>query len=208
MEVWPSIVSGFGVGLGLIVAIGAQNLLVLQHGIAKTWPAVTALICIVCDVTLILLGVMGLGATLMSWPELIVWFRYLGALWLAILAMQNFRAALGNQVLSAEQRSSQRRLWPVIGSTFAVTLLNPHVYLDTVILLGSLSTQYAFPMYFALGAIIASIIWFSALAFAGVQLAPLLSRPKVWRRVNFLIGLTLLLIALQLAFGFNRVLEV
>lgn len=208
MEVWPSMVSGFGVGLGLIVAIGAQNLLVLQHGIAKTWPGVTALICILCDVTLILLGVMGLGATLMAWPALIVWFRYLGALWLVILALQNFRAAFSDQVLRANDVSRQPRLRAVVGATLAVTLLNPHVYLDTVILLGGLSTQYAYPMYFALGAIVASILWFSALAFAGVQLAPILSRPKIWRRVNFLIGLALVLIALQLAFGFNRVLEV
>lgn len=208
MDVWPSMTSGFGVGLGLIVAIGAQNLLVLQHGIAKTYPAITALICIVCDVTLILFGVMGLGATLMAWPTLIVWFRYLGALWLLILAMQNFRSAFSDQALSVTDANEGPSLWAVIGATLAVTLLNPHVYLDTVILLGGLSTQYAYPMYFALGAVIASILWFSALAFAGVQLAPLLSRPQVWRRVNVLIGLALLLIAGQLAFGFNRVLEV
>ncbi len=204
MQVWPSVMSGFGVGLGLIVAIGAQNLLVLQHGIAKTWPAVTALICIVCDVTLILLGVMGLGAALMAWPEVIVWFRYLGALWLLILALQNFRSAFADQAFGASDKPGRERLWPVVASTLAVTLLNPHVYLDTVILLGGLSTQYAYPMFFALGAIIASTLWFSALAFAGVQLAPLLSKPKVWRVLNGIIGLILVLIALQLAFGFNR----
>jgi len=205
---WSSILNGFGVGIGLIVAIGAQNLLVLQHGISKNFPVVTALICIVCDAALILLGVLGLGALLLSWPQMINWFRYLGALWLVYLAIQNLRAAFTSTKLEADAVVQVKTLTVTVASTLAVTLLNPHVYLDTVILLGGLSTQYAYPLYFALGAMLASTVWFSALAFAGVQLAPILSKPKAWRILNGVIGLILCLIALQLAFGFNAVIAV
>lgn len=191
--------SGLIIGLGLIVAIGAQNLLVLQYGIQKNHPALTALICIVCDATLILAGVLGLGTLLQSFPQIIEWFRWLGALWLVILAGRNIRVALSSSALISASSDTTKSAKLVITTTLAVTLLNPHVYLDTVILLGGISTQYSQPLMFATGAITGSVLWFSGLAFAGVQLAPWLSRPKVWRVLNFLIAILLLVIAWQLA---------
>lgn len=191
--------SGLIIGLGLIVAIGAQNLLVLQYGIQKNHPALAAFICIVCDALLILAGVLGLGRLLQAFPQVIAWFRWLGALWLIFLACRNFRVALSSSALTASASASEKSARAVVAATLAVTLLNPHVYLDTVILLGGISTQYSQPLLFAAGAITGSVLWFSGLAFAGVQLAPWLSRPKVWRVLNFLIAFLLLAIAWQLA---------
>lgn len=196
---WASLGSGFIIGLGLIVAIGAQNLLVLQYGIQRNYPALTAFICIVCDASLIILGVLGLGAVLQTFPMIIEWFRWLGAAWLLFLALRNFKVALASSSLNATDALDKKSIKAVVLTTLAVTLLNPHVYLDTVILLGGISTQYPEPRMFALGAIAGSIIWFSSLSFAGVQLAPWLSKPKVWKVLNFLIGMLLLLIAFRLA---------
>ncbi|MCP1328165.1 LysE/ArgO family amino acid transporter, partial [Halomonas sp. 707D4] len=159
-----------------------------------------ALVCIVCDALLIVAGVFGLATLLHQSPVLLALARYGGAAFLIVYALQALARALGSDALTVRQ-SAPRSLAAVLAATFAVTLLNPHVYLDTVLLIGSLGAQQPSPGAFALGAVCASTLWFSALALAGTRLAPLLARPVTWRLIDLLVAAMMLAIALQLLLG-------
>nr|NJM03834.1 amino acid transporter [Desulfobacula sp.] len=187
---------GFGAGSGLIIAIGAQNAFVLSQGIKKNHYIVIPLICAVCDALLITLGVTGLGLFLASSRTLSLVAGMGGAIFLFFYGLRSFKSALaGGSLCSGENAGTSLKTAAL--TTLAVTLLNPHVYLDTVVLLGSLSSQFHPPghLYFGAGAVMASFSWFFALGVGGRLLAPVFARECSWRVLNSLVGITMWVIA-------------
>ncbi len=187
-------------GLGLIVAIGAQNAYVLRQGIHRQHVGVVVAICALSDALLIVLGVAGVGALIAGHPTALTVTKWLGAAYLVWFAIKSFRSALHPQGLElggAVKRSG------VIATTLALTYLNPHVYLDTVLMLGNLANQHgpSGRWWFAGGAVTGSVLWFSALGFGARAVAPWVSRPAVWRVLDVVIGCTMLLVAALLVFG-------
>ncbi|OHE68217.1 MAG: hypothetical protein A2413_13535 [Treponema sp. RIFOXYC1_FULL_61_9] len=181
MMIW---LTGFGTGLGLIVAIGAQNVFVLTRGMRGDHPVAIPLACFLSDVVLMTLGVGGLGAAFASDRTALALASAAGALFLAWYGLRSLRAAFGNGALVADADSSGKEgLGKALAATMAVTLLNPHVYLDGVVLMGSLGSR--FPgnerWSFLGGALCASLLWFFGLSLFGRILAPVLSRPRTWR---------------------------
>ena len=187
---------GLGLGAGLIIAIGAQNAFVLSQGVKRNHHFTVALICAVCDAALILAGVMGLGALVAQNPVLLGLAAWGGAGFLAWHGWRALRSALQGGRLETDQAATSP-LKPVILATLAVTLLNPHVYLDTVVLLGSISAQFAGQgrYYFAAGAVCASFAWFFGLSLGGRLMAPLLRNIWAWRVLDGLVCLTMWSIA-------------
>jgi L-lysine exporter family protein LysE/ArgO len=187
---------GFGAGSGLIIAIGAQNAFVLSQGIKKNHYIVIPLICAVCDALLITLGVTGMGLFLASSRTLSLAAGMGGAVFLFLYGLRSFRSALAGGSLSSDEKT-KTSLKTAVLTTLAVTLLNPHVYLDTVVLLGSLSSQFHSPghLYFGAGAVMASFSWFFALGVGGRLMAPVFTREVSWRVLNSLVGITMWVIA-------------
>jgi L-lysine exporter family protein LysE/ArgO len=187
---------GFGAGSGLIIAIGAQNAFVLSQGIKKNHYIVIPLICAVCDALLITLGVTGMGLFLASSRTLSLMAGLGGAVFLFLYGLRSFKSALAGGSLSSDEKTGTSLKTAVL-TTLAVTLLNPHVYLDTVVLLGSLSSQFHPPahLYFGAGAVMASFSWFFALGVGGRLLAPVFTREVSWRVLNSLVGITMWVIA-------------
>ena len=191
--------TGLASGLALIVAIGAQNTFVLRQGIRRQHVLPVALLCIAADALLISLGIAGLGALLRSHPAWIDIARQAGALFLLAYAGHAFRRALiGQQSLDESGEGATLRV--ALLSCLGFTFLNPHTYLDTVVLLGALGNQQGEEgrWLFGAGAITASLLWFFALAYGARLLSPLFRRPVAWRVLDSLIALTLLALALNL----------
>ena len=191
--------TGLASGLALIVAIGAQNTFVLRQGIRRQHVLPVALLCIAADALLISLGIAGLGALLRSHPAWIDIARQAGALFLLAYAGHAFRRALiGQQSLDEAGEGATLRV--ALLSCLGFTFLNPHTYLDTVVLLGALGNQQGEEgrWLFGAGAITASLLWFFALAYGARLLSPLFRRPVAWRVLDSLIALTLLTLALNL----------
>jgi len=190
---------GFGMGGGLIVAIGAQNAFVLSHAVRKNYILIIPLICIVCDGLLIAVGVSGVGTAVASSPGLTRLATWGGAAFLLWYGARAFKSALQGGKLEADKEVAPT-LKAAVLATLAVTLLNPHVYLDTVVLLGSVSGQYnqAGRIFFGVGAVTASVLWFFSLSFGGRMLAPLFRRPIAWRILDGLVCAVMWTIALLL----------
>lgn len=190
---------GVMLGFSLIVAIGAQNIWVLSQSMAGAHRAVIAAVCIGCDVGLIVLGVVGATRIQQQLPTLVPLLTWAGVAILLYLAWQAAgRAYHGQSVVSLQASAVQA--WPRTALTaLAISLLNPHVYLDTVVLLGSIGAQQPSPSQFAWGAATASLLWFGSLTAAAPYLKRLLSSPTRWRYFDSVIALMLTSIALQLA---------
>ena len=190
-------VQGFGVGAGLIIAIGAQNAFVLSQGIKRQYQWLVPLICSMCDCILILAGAAGIGTLIASNPSLARISGWGGALFLFVYGIRSFISAFKTGSLEEGGSPARETFKSVVLTTLALTLLNPHVYLDTIILLGSISGQhpgmgkYAFSM----GACTASIIWFFSLSFAGSLLRPVFRNPVFWKILDFFVGATMWIIA-------------
>ncbi|MBC2706029.1 LysE/ArgO family amino acid transporter [Desulfobacula sp.] len=193
---------GFGAGSGLIIAIGAQNAFVLSHGVRKNHYIIIPLICAVCDTLLIILGITGMGTLIASSKSLSLIAGIGGAGFLFIYGIGSFRSAIKGGGLSVNQKA-ESSLKAAVLTTLAVTLLNPHVYLDTVILLGSISSQFKQPghIFFGAGAVTASFIWFFSLSIGGKMLAPLFIKESSWRILDTLVGITMWVIALSVLKG-------
>lgn len=191
--------TGAFLGAGLIIAIGAQNAFILSLGLKRLHAIKAALVCAVSDAVLILAGVAGLGGLIATNSTATDIAALGGAAFLIAYAIFAIRRAL--KPASLETQEARRTPWPIILSqTLAVTFLNPHVYLDTVVLLGSISAQYsneARPI-FAAGAVSASFVWFMMLATGATLLAPYLARPSTWRIIDGLTATVMLVIAWQL----------
>ncbi|GHB27140.1 LysE/ArgO family amino acid transporter [Salinicola rhizosphaerae] len=193
-------VHGLLVGLALIVAIGAQNAFVLRQGLRRQHGWLVAGICAVCDLLLIAAGVAGLGPLLTTSDALLATARWAGAAWLiwqALAALRRIRRPAGLMAAGGVVSGRGR----VVAATLAVTLLNPHVYLDTVVMLGILGSQQASPVAFVLGAALASIGWFFALVGVGHWLAPRLEHPRWWQAIDAVVAAVMLWMALRLATG-------
>lgn len=196
---FESYVTGLLVGGGLIVAIGAQNAYVLSQSIRQEHHWWSAGVCMISDIVLFTLGMFGVSAALTAMPQGLEILRWLGVVFLGWLAVQAFiRVGWGRAALTAKQQE-RRSLQGVLLTTLAVTLLNPQVYLDTLLLVPSVGAQQPSTKGFLVGASSASVLWFGGLAWFGSSMAPILSRPRVWRVIDGLIGLMMLAIALQLA---------
>ena len=199
--VLESYLTGLAVGGSLIVAIGAQNAYVLGQAIRREHHWYSAGICMASDVILFSLGMFGVSAALAALPQALEALRWLGVVFLGWMALQALvRFFRGHSALKTGAVAG-RTLRSVVLTTLAVTLLNPHVYLDTLVLIPSVGAQQDSAPGFLAGASSASVFWFCALAWAGSALAPVLSRPAVWRSIDGVIGLVLVMIALQLALG-------
>ncbi|WP_227368664.1 LysE/ArgO family amino acid transporter [Halomonas sp. M20] len=195
-----SALHGLVTGAGLIIAIGAQNAFVLGQGLRREHPWVVAIICALCDWLLIGLGVLGLGRLIASQEGLMLVARLGGAaflLWQAWLALRRVYCSDG-LIAGVALRSSRRR---VILATLAVTLLNPQVYLDTLIMLGAIGAAQASPLGFYFGAAVASFGWFFGLVAAASWLAPRLESPIVWRVIDGFIAVILTAVAIGLLAG-------
>jgi len=190
--------SGFGLGFSLIAAIGAQNAFVLRQGTRREHVLAVVLICAVSDVILIGLGVAGVGAVIEAAPVAIVVIRVLGACFLAGYAALSLRRAVAPAGL-AVAASAPRALGAVVAACLALTWLNPHVYLDTVLLVGSVAAGHGDGRWaFGVGAMIASCVWFTLLATAARVFAPLLARPSAWRVLDTVIAVVMLVLAVQI----------
>ena len=193
-------IEGCGTGAGLIIAIGAQNAFVLKQGILKNYVLVTVLMCACIDAFLISIGVGGFGAILTTNTLLLTFAKWGGAAFLFYYGFRSFRAVFKSEALKFDSDSLRPDLKQTIGMTLALSLLNPHVYLDTVVLLGSIGAQFAGPerLFFALGAMVASFVWFFTLGFGARYLAPLFQKPLAWKILDFMIGCIMWAIALSL----------
>lgn len=194
-----AIFAGFLSGLSLIAAIGAQNAFVLRQGLRRQHVGWVVAICAISDAVLIVLGVVGLShlTRLAPWAaDAMLWG---GVAFLTVYGALRFRAALrgGAALMPASGRAEA--LGPTLVTCLILTWANPHVWLDTVALLGALATQYApWEGYFGAGAVLASGVFFSALGFGARYLAPLLSRPRAWVVLEIGIGAVMWAIALSL----------
>lgn len=190
---------GFALGLSLILAIGAQNAFVLRQGLRQSHVGAVCLTCALSDAALITAGAIGFGAFAESAPWFQPIFRWGGAAFLAVYGALSLRAAyLGGEGLKASVNGDSGRRNAIL-TALALTWLNPHVYLDTVVLLGSISTEYNDDqMWFAMGAITASFVFFFSLGYGARMLAPFFATPVAWRILDLVVGLTMWTIAFSL----------
>lgn len=211
-----TLLAGFGLGLSLIVAIGAQNVFVLRQGIRREHIGVVVAICAISDALLIAAGVAGAGAAIAAIPWLVTAVRWAGAAFLlgyAILAAwrawkpkhdgAELNAAAGNPTRASAPSQTSTAVTTTLRATvltaLALTWLNPHVYLDTVLLVGSVAATHGDERWiFGAGAIIGSLVWFTALGYGARLLAPLLSRPIAWRVLDGIIAVVMATIAVML----------
>ena len=195
-----ALLSGFALGGSLIVAIGAQNAYVLRMGLLNHHVFWLALFCAVSDALLIVIGIAGLGAIIGDHPLLLRIVAALGAAFLAAYAMLSARRALHPAAMHAA-RTGRPPLLAAIAACATFTWLNPHVYLDTVVLVGGFSTRYdpAIRPWFGAGAVLASFVWFFSLGYGARHLAPLFARPSAWRVLDSMIALVMAFLALTLA---------
>jgi len=203
--VLASLLAGLGTGLSLIVAIGAQNAYVLRQGILRSYVVPVVAVCALSDVVLIAAGVGGVGAAVDRAGVLLDVVRWFGVAFLLWYAVQSLRRARHAEALSTNgsQASESRRR--VVGRAVALTWLNPHVYLDTVLLLGSIAATHddvsGGRWWFALGAAVGSVVWFTGLGFGARLLAPALTRPRAWQVLEVCIAATMIAVVAQLALG-------
>lgn len=194
-----AIFSGFLVGLGLIVAIGAQNAFVLKQGLKQQYVFWICLVCALSDSLLILLGVAGFAQVIQHFPKLVDISKYLGALFLLIYGAKHFYSAYAVTQSLVPAEHTPKNFLQIIGVCLAFTWLNPHVYLDTVVLVGSVSTQYGlYKWYFAFGAVCSSWLFFYALGYGAKFLLPRFQKPLSWKILDMVIGVMMWGIALSL----------
>ncbi|MEV1021875.1 LysE/ArgO family amino acid transporter [Streptomyces sp. NPDC050264] len=194
--------AGFGTGLSLIVAIGAQNAFVLRQGVRRHAVLAVVGICALSDAVLIALGVGGVGAVVVAWPQALTAVGWIGGLFLltyGVLAVRRVVKPAGALQAGGEATGSLRR---AVLTCLAMTWLNPHVYLDTVFLLGSVAADRG-PMRwtFGLGAVLASLCWFASLGFGARLLGRFLARPAAWRALDGLVAATMIAMGIMLIAG-------
>ncbi len=190
---------GFGIGAGLIIAIGAQNSFVLTQGVKKQHIFLIPFICSLCDALLILAGAAGVGTFVASKPQIAYYAGIGGALFLFWYGLKSLISAF-NGTAQEKGKHVKNGVKAIIFTTLALSLLNPHVYLDTVVLLGSISGQFEgmTRFIFALGACTASFVWFFSLSYGGTLLEPLFRKPLSWKILDFSICIVMWSIALSI----------
>jgi L-lysine exporter family protein LysE/ArgO len=195
--------SGFFLGAGLIIAIGAQNAFVLRMGLKRQHVFAVCLICALSDALLIAAGVAGLGSWIARSPQLIGVVAIAGAAFLVFYGLLAARRALRAEALLPAETGEATSLKAAMAACLAFTFLNPHVYLDTVVLVGSLSATYSgfSRVAFAVGAASASFVWFFGLGYGARLLMPVFKRPAAWRVLDFIIAVIMWGLAATLLLG-------
>ncbi|QXC42635.1 LysE/ArgO family amino acid transporter [Rhodococcus qingshengii] len=190
---------GFGVGLSLIVAIGAQNAFVLRQGLTRSHVLPIVAVCALSDAILILAGVGGIGTLLEHAPSMITFVLIAGAVFLLSYAIFAAKRALHPQTLAPDRHGNGSRI-AAVTMALALTWLNPHVYLDTVVLMGSIANGRGEigRWWFAAGAITASVVWFGALGYGARLLTPLFAKPNAWRVLDALIAVMMAVLGISL----------
>lgn len=188
--------AGLIAGAGLIIAIGAQNAFVLRQGLKRQHVGLIVLICAAGDIALIVLGVAGIGALVKQWPGVLQVLRYAGAAFLAAYGILAARRAWHGKGALAPAASDAQSWQRAMLTCLAFTFLNPHVYLDTMVLLGSVSARYPGQLRwaFASGACLASVTWFSSLGYGARLLQPAFRDPRAWRVLDALIAVFMLVL--------------
>ena len=194
-----AIIPGLLTGFSLIVAIGAQNAFVLRQGLLKKHVLVIVVICALSDAFLITLGVLGLGGLISALPWLLEVIRWIGVAFLAWYGSSSLRRFVKQDSLTAAE-SSVGTLKQAVVTTLALTFLNPHVYLDTVIFIGGIANSLGDQKWwFVLGAITASFLWFFALGFGASKASVLVSKPVFWKILDVFIAAVMFSLAITLA---------
>ena len=199
--------AGLGFGLSLIVAIGAQNAYVLRQGLRKEHVFVIVAICALSDALLIAVGVAGLGAIIQQLEWLLLLIEVIGGVFLCTYGVMAAKRAWKPEVLNTDTGGAAISLKVAVGTVLALTYLNPHVYLDTVLLLGSVAGTYeANRWWFAAGAMLGSIVWFSTLGFGARLLAPVFKKPTAWRVLDAIIAVVMFTLGMSLLVSFTQTL--
>ncbi|UZE96297.1 LysE/ArgO family amino acid transporter [Alkalimarinus alittae] len=198
-ELLLPLVKGFVTSGSLIIAIGAQNAFVLSHGLRHQYNGLIAITCASLDTLLIFAGIAGMGALITNTPNLMLAAALFGGVFLTVYGYRALKSAIYPKPLNAEASSFNSRSSALL-ATVAISLLNPHVYLDTVVLIGSIGGQYPIPQrwWFAGGAALASFVWFFSLSWGAKKLAPLFKKPMTWRVLDSVICLMMWSIAVSL----------
>ncbi|WP_172292649.1 LysE/ArgO family amino acid transporter [Pseudoruegeria sp. HB172150] len=202
MNGWTAAATGFLTGFSLILAIGAQNAFVLRQGLRRAHVFAVCLTCGLSDAVLIAAGVAGFAAAEAAVPGIAPLMRWGGVAFLLVYGALSFRRAAGPAEALAPAAAGEGSLAKALATCLALTWLNPHVYLDTVVLLGSLSAQYeGARLAFGLGATVASFCFFFGLGYGARLLTPVFARPSSWRALEVAVGLTMWAIAGKLVIG-------
>jgi L-lysine exporter family protein LysE/ArgO len=192
---------GLLTGLSLIIAIGAQNAFVIRQGLTRQHVLLVVAICAVSDALLILLGISGLGVLIQSVPALLEVIRWFGVAYLTWFGIRSLRSAFKTQSLDASGASQATSAGKVAATALGLTFLNPHVYLDTVILLGSIGNTFgADKWFFAMGAACGSVLWFFSIGFGARAASGLMKKPVFWKILDSIIAVVMFSIAILLAF--------
>ncbi len=198
---FPTALSGLGFGLSLIVAIGAQNAFVMRQGLRREHVGVVVVICALSDIVLIALGTGGVGAVISAHRPVLAGVTVVGSAVLLWYAATAVRRAVRPVALVSDFGGEAGRMVPVALTALALTWLNPHVYLDTVVLLGSVASAQASPWTFAAGAMVASVAWFAGLGYGAQVLRPLFARPAAWRVFDLGVAAVMTTVAVGLLLG-------
>ena len=202
MSVFGAAVSGYLTGLSLILAIGAQNAFVLRQGIRREHVAAVVAVCAISDAVLIVAGVAGFDVVTGALPWLVDAMRWLGVAFLVVYGALRFRAAWRGGAALRPAAGGAVPLGRVVATALLLSWANPHVYLDAMVLLGSISTHHApLEWWFGAGAVLASCSFFTALGFGARLLVPLFAQARAWVVLEVVVGITMWAIAAALALG-------
>lgn len=197
--------NGFFVALSLIIAIGAQNAFVLKQGIIGRFLLPVVLLCVIMDITLISAGVYGIGYAVSKSPIFLSFVKWGGFAFLIIYGLMSFKDAFKKNIINIEEIKCSQNFVKVITALLAISLLNPHVYLDTVLLIGAIGGQFQQnidKLLFIIGAALASFLWFFSLCYGANYFSNILQKPKVWSFINILTGVIMFVTAFSLIFHF------
>ena len=191
---------GFFTGLSLIIAIGAQNAFVIRQGLTKRYVFTVVAICSIIDASLIALGIGGLGAAIAGLPWLLEVIRWFGVAYLTWFGIKSLISATKNQTMDASGVES-KSAGKVITTVLAMSLLNPHVYLDTVIFVGGVGNTFGENRWlFAYGAMLASLVWFTSIGYGAKAASRVMSKPVFWKVLDGLIAVIMFTLAITLVF--------
>jgi L-lysine exporter family protein LysE/ArgO len=207
-NLFPPLIKGFFIGASLIIGIGAQNAFVLKQGLKKSHVFATALFCFLSDTLLIILGAAGLGELISKNHTLLMIAKWGGATFLFWYGLRAFLAMRHSESLQTNQADNRpgRSLKKCLLTLATLTFLNPHVYLDTVLLLGTIAAQFELKQraFFTGGAILASLCWFFGLSYGARLLTPLLKSQRSWKVIDLMTGCIMWAIGLSLLLGGTR----
>lgn len=183
--------NGLALSAGLIIAVGAQNAFLLNRALRNQHQYSVALFCSLTDASLISLGIFGMGSLIQAQPDLLFWIAWAGVVFLFVYGALAFKSAAGAHSMDIDSSNSDYSLTKALAVAASVSLLNPHLYLDIMVLLGGISSQYlgSEKLWFGFGAVSASFMWFFGLAWGAKWLMPVFRNPLAWRVLDGLIGI-------------------